>query len=85
MSLTEESHPKCTFLRLPEELLQEILMACAPEDAFRMEKVLNRNMIRSLFIPVSHDTRAHTLDLQDFAPLIRLKTSMDDPPFKTGL
>lgn len=35
MSLTEEALLKCTLLQLPEELLQEILMACAPEDAFR--------------------------------------------------
>lgn len=42
-STKEDAFFKSTLLQLPVELLREILIVCDPEDAFRLEKVINRN------------------------------------------
>lgn len=82
MSPTKENaFFKPTLLQLPVELLREILIVCDPEDAFRLEKVLNRNS-DSFYHQLIH---SHMLDVQNSAHLIGLKKPMDVPPFKAGL
>lgn len=81
--MKETMSVESSLLRLPDELLLGILMACDPEDALRMAQVLFTALTD--YTIHSYVNLAHIIDLQDSASLIRFKTSMDDPPCKVGL